>query len=74
MEYRCKKRDAEILYVLLWHNGDDSSNNCNGDSVGYTHDHSTCGLLFHPLTSLGGRCYLYYPHFIPKESKGKQVE
>lgn len=73
-----KKKDAEILYVLMWNNGDDSSNNYNDESLSYTHSIPTCNLLYmkpiHPLTTLGGRYCLYYPHLIAKERKGMQVE
>lgn len=33
--YQRKKKDAEILYVLMQNNGDDSSNNCNDECERY---------------------------------------
>lgn len=50
MEYWCKKRkkkkDVEILYVLIQNNGDDNSNNYNDENMSYTHGHRAGSLLY----------------------------
>lgn len=65
-----KKKDAEILNILMQNNGDVRSNNYD-ESMSYTYGQSTCGLLyvnpFHPHNFV-------LSHLIAKEGKGTQME